>query len=842
MYSIYLTESAKEEMQSIRSNEIEKVSERLNLLKNGFWKNGTRVKKLRSLNKIAIYEARVDRAKRMLFTPIPISEEGVNKTAIMVFHLSVEHDKVIRTARNILGEEFNQEAYITAEETNEITLEQIVEEVNSTWYPEYYYPFTNQKMYCIDEDTIIRFMQKEDVAPDEFWDIKLRLTEEQLEVLDKPLPILMSGTAGSGKTTIVIHKLLSDPNLKKLYITYNKELVEDAKKQFLSLIRGLDEEQQYKENTIFLTFEEALTIYKDDEFLPIMSKERFIFEYSRFVRGNQLDKEFPPLMIWEEVRGVWKSGAFSQYNQIMGLNDYINLSEQEAPNFFHNREGAYKIFQWYQNWLKISSMMDEQDLLFKALNKDIPKYDMVICDEVQDLSMLHISFVIALANNQSNRIILTGDDHQVIQHSGFRWENIKNAFYQKLNTPINEIVQLSRNFRNTGKIAKLAASINNLQREYTDFQYKTKKTDYFDYGITPVIYNNIGEHQIIDKANLFGPHDAILVRNEEYKQSLKKQFIKEFGQSPLIFTISEAKGLEFNRVLLWTMFPKDSMEEKIWKKIYRIIDQGNLHLIDGNPINKRFIRYEASLLYVAVTRGMKNCFIYDGPQTAEFWRINDISKSLNVVSKIEKTEINAEPISMDDWIEQGIVLINKKLYQQALECFNRVPEDQVYQYKLLCEAHLAKEDADFLLAAEKFKLAENYDESLQCLDVSGQYQEAQRLCDLVIRKKQSDKLLIEKWEYLKSSFKVKEFDQRQLWVGSAIYCKRIGKYIEAINRFEKADSNLSTNRNLQHLYDELTRNTPIDLKILERAITYYENTKNPKKLDYLLQYKKSINL
>jgi superfamily I DNA and RNA helicase len=31
----------------------------------------------------------------------------------------------------------------------------------------------------------------------------------------------MSGIAGSGKTTIVIHKLLSDPNVKKLHSIKN---------------------------------------------------------------------------------------------------------------------------------------------------------------------------------------------------------------------------------------------------------------------------------------------------------------------------------------------------------------------------------------------------------------------------------------------------------------------------------------------------------------------------------------------------------------------------------------------------------------------------------------------
>lgn len=78
---------------------------------------------------------------------------------------------------------------------------------------------------------------------------------------------------------------------------------------------------------------------------------------------------------------------------------------------------------------------------------------------------------------------------------------------------------------------------------------------------------------------------------------------------------------------------------------------------------------------------------------------------------------------------------------------------------------------------------------------------------------------------MKNSFKVKEFDQKQQWVGSAIYCKRIGNYIEAANRFEKANPDIPANTFLHQLYDEITCTTPIEDEILERAITFYKKQK-----------------
>jgi hypothetical protein len=154
-----LTSSAKEEMQEQNKAENEKINERLTFLQQGYLKNGTRVKKLKGLNKLPIYEARIDMANRMLFTPIQTVDNEIKQTTILVHHLSVEHDKVIRTAKAILGDGFNEEQYNMAEETIE-SLEQILQEAETQWHPQYDHVVNRLKMYQLDEGTIIRFMQK----------------------------------------------------------------------------------------------------------------------------------------------------------------------------------------------------------------------------------------------------------------------------------------------------------------------------------------------------------------------------------------------------------------------------------------------------------------------------------------------------------------------------------------------------------------------------------------------------------------------------------------------------------------------------------------------------------
>ena len=177
------------------------------------------------------------------------------------------------------------------------------------------------------------------------------------------------------------------------------------------------------------------------------------------------------------------------------------------------RKNVYSIFLSYQEYLSNQYLIDEQDLLQQLLKQDLPSFEMVLCDEIQDLTILHIKLLFQLAKNDPKRLILSGDDHQVVHHSGFRWENVKNAFYQTFNEKVSEVHSLSKNFRNTGNIASLAKEINQLQKNYTDFKYKSDQTVPFQYGETPKLLKDMEDQDLYPTLSSFGPYDAILIRN-----------------------------------------------------------------------------------------------------------------------------------------------------------------------------------------------------------------------------------------------------------------------------------------------------------------------------------------
>ncbi|SOC22754.1 AAA domain-containing protein [Ureibacillus xyleni] len=776
MYTVCLHDYAKEEVQTLSVDEMNRVEKRLHRLRNGLWKNGTRVKRLQAVNKkLNIFEARIDKGNRMLFSIYYDSD--LLETIILVFRLSLHHDDVIRIARTIVDDDLDYELYQTEEIETTESFEQFANHHKELWKNDYYFhQFQQLKAYEIDEETLTRFMMKQDEDLEEFWEMKLRLTSEQRSLLKMDLPLLISGTAGSGKTTILIHKLLEGPAVSKLYITYSKQLRDEAEKQFLSLVKGLDEEEEYKRQTTFLTFKDFLKRHMEERFQTIVTKDHFIQYYQKLSKGQHLEKEFPALMLWEEFRGVIKGGLFQSSHTFLSENEYVALSSNEAPNFYKNRKKVYRIFLSYQEYLAKHYLIDEQDLLQKLLKLDLPSFEMVLCDEIQDLTMHHIKLLFKLANNKPNRLMFAGDDHQVVHHSGFRWENVKNAFYHTFKIGISDVHSLSKNFRNTGNIASFAREINQLQKDYTDFKYKSDQTVPFQYGEMPKLLKDIEDHALFPTFNHFGPYDAILIRDEESKEQLTKD-LAQSSKQPLLFTIYEAKGLEFRKVLLWKILHDESSEAKQWKKIVNRINKNEL--FQDDLVMQRFIRYEASLLYVAVTRGMKECWIYDGPTSADIWNMEHIQKQLEI-----QTSVNLQKEDIDysdaDWKERGDLFFKRGLYDQAKNCYLHVSADEEVKNRILvCRAYIEKQHANYEEAGNLFRNAQLYDEAIECFEVAEQYAAIFKICKRADPAEKNPK-----WISLKNEYKIKEFDSNKQWVGSGIYCKRQRYYKEALLRFE----------------------------------------------------------
>ena len=294
----------------------------------------------------------------------------------------------------------------------------------------------------------------------------------------------------------------------------------------------------------------------------------------------EMKKETDPLLVWMEIKSFIKGStqAVQSSTGFLTLDEYETLGKKMAVNFAGNREMIYSLFKEYQSYLqkhKSQNLFDECDLLhsiYQRLRKrksDIPwSIHCFYIDEVQDFTQAELLLVLHCCRDP-NGLFLTGDTAQSIMRGvSFRFKDVVSLFHEakersrrcdacKIAVPT--IHELEINFRSHSGILKLAASVIHLLKKLFPSSFDNLPVDSGLYpGPKPVLLVSC---DISDLAYLlrknkrqssfieFGAHQVIIVQTE-----IAKQKMPDVLKSGIVLTVFEAKGLEFDDVLLYNFF------------------------------------------------------------------------------------------------------------------------------------------------------------------------------------------------------------------------------------------------------------------------------------------------
>ena len=106
----------------------------------------------------------------------------------------------------------------------------------------------------------------------------------------------------------------------------------------------------------------------------------------------------------------------------------------------------------WQEHLETGRRLDEIDLCRLALASVPPGglYDHLVCDEAQDLAEIQMVLLRLVPGRSLGGLFLAGDPQQVINPSGFRWAEVRSRIRDRFierGRPAPELVTLTRNFR-----------------------------------------------------------------------------------------------------------------------------------------------------------------------------------------------------------------------------------------------------------------------------------------------------------------------------------------------------------------------------------------------------------
>ncbi|EIC4355820.1 hypothetical protein LJS80_004899 [Salmonella enterica] len=481
--------------------------------------------------------------------------------------------------------------------------------------------------------------------------------DEQQAVCDMPLPVVISGPAGSGKTAILLEKMKQAGSASVLYVSLSPWLVSSVRQLFYAGERELTGDEP---NVTFLSFREfieSLSVPEGRE-VTVAEFERW---FSRRSRGTPFRSAHAML---EEFRGVLGAGI----NAVLSAEEYLNLGLRQSVFPPEQRAEVYGLFERYRLWLKQGALYDLNLLSHQYSGRVSPVYDVVLIDEVQDMTVVQIHLLLQSLKTPGN-FLLCGDANQIVHPNFFSWSALKKLFFEHRRLMSGECLHiLNSGYRNAPRITRLAGQLLRLrQRRFgsvdreSDYRPESRSGQQGNIILLPDSDENC--HQFNEKTGRSVRH-AVIVMHAEQKSLARRIF-----STPLVFSVQEIKGLEYENVILFRMV---SAESRMFREICGDLLPGDLQqpgkYSRGKDKHDRSIevyKFYINALYVALTRSTRNVYLLESELQHPLFSLLELRGR-------EKEALQAEVSSREAWQQQA-----SQLQQQGKDEQARLIRDEV---------------------------------------------------------------------------------------------------------------------------------------------------------------------
>jgi Rad3-related DNA helicase len=262
--------------------------------------------------------------------------------------------------------------------------------------------------------------------PWEKWTVFLHPEQRQWVERDYTGPARISGSAGTGKTIVALHRAVhlarANPEARVLLTTFSDTLANALHTKLKRLVgsepRLAERIDVHSLNAI------GLRLYKSHRGpVSLASREavrELIGEASKAVAGHKFSQHFL-LTEWEQVVDAWQLETWESYRDVARLGRKTRLPEAQ-------RTILWSIFE------KVRAGLTERKLtthagLFTALASALAKskhlpFDFAVVDEAQDISVAHLRFFAAMGADKPNVLFFAGDLGQRIFQQPFSWKSL----------------------------------------------------------------------------------------------------------------------------------------------------------------------------------------------------------------------------------------------------------------------------------------------------------------------------------------------------------------------------------------------------------------------------------
>ncbi|WP_188961071.1 ankyrin repeat domain-containing protein [Deinococcus aquiradiocola] len=483
----------------------------------------------------------------------------------------------------------------------------------------------------------------------------LSFDDTQDEVYRAALPVILVGSAGSGKTALTLQKLRDLPG-QVLYVTLSPYLAQSAADLYAA--HGFENEAQ---DVQFLAFHEYLETIRAVPGRPVT------FEDFRVWFHRQTDARFTDAhQLFEEFRGVLSSrpdGALDE-QAYLALGVRQSIYDQSA------RAQVHALFVRYLGWMRERNLYDPSLIAADLLPHVQPTYDAVVVDEVQDLTAAQLALILKSLTTPG-QFLLCGDSNQIVHPNFFSWSAVKSLLWQDPALADRQPISLLRaNFRNASTVTRVAndllkvkhARFGSIDRESTFLVQAVADEE----GSVTFLPDTAAVRSHLDAQTRGSAEYAVLVLRDEDKAEARRHF-----GTPLVFSIHEAKGLEYRNIILHNFI---SGQRGSYAQIAEGVTRGDLQTEelrysrarDKSDKSLELYKFYVNALYVAVTRAVSRVILIESDTRHPLLDLLDI----RIGDQAEQLKV--KQASRDDWEREARKLELQGKAEQASDIRQRV--------------------------------------------------------------------------------------------------------------------------------------------------------------------------
>lgn len=263
-------------------------------------------------------------------------------------------------------------------------------------------------------------------APWEKWSVFLHPEQQDLVERDFNGPFRVSGSAGTGKTIVALHRAVhlakKHPDARVLLTTFSEPLANALRNKLKVLLKHSPRIGERLE--VYAINELAQRLYRFNIGKSKVAGDKTVKDTlagsAKEVDGCKVSQHFL-FAEWSQIVDAWQLRTWEEYRDVVRLGRKTRLPEKQ-------RRILWDVFEKTRVRLAEKSLKTHAEL-FTELSEEFRRkrtlpFNFAVVDEAQDVGVAQLRFLAALGGDRDDALFFAGDLGQRIFQTPFSWKSL----------------------------------------------------------------------------------------------------------------------------------------------------------------------------------------------------------------------------------------------------------------------------------------------------------------------------------------------------------------------------------------------------------------------------------